>query len=124
MEYQVMNLRKLTETARALLADHKGLFAMDESTSTCNKRFADAGIRQTEENRRRYRELIIKTSGLNESISGVILYHETIRQSDEAGIPFIKIGRHVRYRLEDVISYEDGARRLNTSSALQVEIAE
>lgn len=86
-----MNLRKLTETAHALLADHKGLFAMDESISTCNKRFADAGIPQTEENRRRYRELIVKTSGLNESISGVILYHETIRQSDEAGIPFIKI---------------------------------
>jgi fructose-bisphosphate aldolase, class I len=91
MEFQVMNLRKLTETTHALLADHKGLFAMDESISTCNKRFADAGIPQTEENRRRYRELIIKTSSLNESISGIILYHETIRQSDEAGTPFIKI---------------------------------
>ncbi|RNL56060.1 fructose-bisphosphate aldolase class I [Pedobacter jejuensis] len=86
-----MNVKKLTETTHALLADNKGLFAMDESISTCNKRFADAGIAQTEENRRRYRELIIKTSGLNESISGVILYHETIRQSDESGIPFIKI---------------------------------
>ncbi|MBC6110974.1 class I fructose-bisphosphate aldolase [Pedobacter fastidiosus] len=86
-----MNVKKLSETTVALLADHKGLFAMDESISTCNKRFADAGIPQTEENRRIYRELIIKTSGLNESISGVILYHETIRQRDEKGIPFITI---------------------------------
>ena len=86
-----MNLKKLTETIHALLADHKGLLAMDERISTCNKRFADLGIPQTDENRRRYRELIVKTIGLNESISGVILYHETIRQSDEKGIPFIKI---------------------------------
>lgn len=91
MEQQGINVKKLLDTIVALLADHKGIFAMDESISTCNKRFADAGIPQTEENRKRYRELIIKTSGLNESISGVILYHETIRQSDEKGIPFIKI---------------------------------
>ncbi|MFC3560598.1 class I fructose-bisphosphate aldolase [Pedobacter jamesrossensis] len=91
MERKSMNFKTLTEITQALLADNKGLFAMDERNSTCNKRFAATGIPQTEENRRLYRELIIKTAGLSESISGVILYHETIRQSDEAGIPFVKI---------------------------------
>ena len=66
-------------TTRALFASDKGLLAMDESNATCNKRFAAFGIAQTEEMRRKYRELIITTPGLANSISGVILYDETIR---------------------------------------------
>ena len=61
---------------------------MDESNGTCNKRFAAAGIPQTEEARRAYRELIVTTPGLGESISGTILYDETIRQSKKDGTPF------------------------------------
>ena len=81
----------LTQTAQLLLADHKGLLAMDESNGTCNKRFAKEGIAQTEEARRRYRELIIMTPGLSESVSGVILYDDTIRQARADGTPFIKL---------------------------------
>ena len=77
--------------ARALIADDKGLLAMDESTATCNKRFADLGIVQSEEMRRQYRELIITTPGLANSISGVILYDETIRQKTKDGTPFLKV---------------------------------
>jgi fructose-bisphosphate aldolase class I len=84
-------MTNLAETARKMLADHKGLLAMDESNGTCNKRFAKAGIEQTEEARRRYRELILTTPGLGESISGVILYDETIRQAREDGTPFLKL---------------------------------
>ncbi len=84
-------MNHLAETARLMLADHKGLLAMDESNGTCNKRFAKAGIEQTEEARRRYRELIITTPGLGECISGVILYDETIRQARADGTPFVKI---------------------------------
>jgi fructose-bisphosphate aldolase class I len=73
-------MRKLIETAKALVADDKGLLAMDESNPTCNKRFAALGIPQTEEARRAYRELIVTTPGLGECISGAILYDETIRQ--------------------------------------------
>ena len=58
---------------------------MDESNPTCNKRFADVGIPQTEEARRDYRELIMTTPGLGELISGVILYDETIRQKKRDG---------------------------------------
>jgi fructose-bisphosphate aldolase class I len=73
-----------------LVADDKGLLAIDESNPTCNKRFAAAGIPQTEEFRRSYREMIITTPGLGECISGLILYDETIRQKKKDGTLFIK----------------------------------
>ena len=85
-----MNTQELTNTAKLLVADDKGLLAMDESNPTCNKRFAKQGIPQTEEARRAYRELIITTPRLGECISGTILYDETIRQQKKDGTPFIK----------------------------------
>jgi fructose-bisphosphate aldolase class I len=81
----------LVEIARALVASGKGLLAMDESTGTCNKRFESAAIPQTEEARRAYRELIVTTPGLSESISGAILYDETIRQKTKDGRPFVNV---------------------------------
>jgi fructose-bisphosphate aldolase class I len=86
-----MNMQELIDTAKELVADDKGLLAMDESNLTCNKRFAKLGIPQTEEARRAYRELIVTTPGLGESISGAILYDETIRQRKKDGTPFIKV---------------------------------
>ena len=64
-----MNAQNLIDTARMLIADYKGLLAMDESNPTCNRRFAPLGIPQTVEARRAYRELIVTTPGLGESIS-------------------------------------------------------
>jgi fructose-bisphosphate aldolase class I len=86
-----MNTQILTDTAKAMVADDKGLLAMDESNPTCNKRFAKLGIPQMVEARRAYRELIITTPGLGECISGVILYDETIRQQKKDGTPFLKV---------------------------------
>jgi len=68
------------DCARALVVGDKGLLAMDESNSTCNKRFSSLGIPQTVEARRAYRELIVTTPDLGECISGAILCDETIRQ--------------------------------------------
>ena len=85
-----MTAQDLIGTARALVADDKGLLAMDESTPTCNRRFAPLGIAQTEEVRRSYRELIVTTPGLGECISGAILYDETIRQRKQDGTPFVR----------------------------------
>ena len=85
-----MNLKDIIITAKSLVADDKGLLAIDESNPTCNKRFAAAGIPQTEEFRRSYREMIITTPGLGECISGLILYDETIRQKKKDGTFFIK----------------------------------
>ncbi len=63
---------------------------MDESNPTCNKRFAQWGIPQNEETRRAYRELIVTTPGLGQSISGAILYDETIRQKKKDGTLIVK----------------------------------
>jgi fructose-bisphosphate aldolase class I len=86
-----MNVQKLIETAKILVADYKGLLAMDESNPTCNKRFAKLGIPQNKEARRAYRELIVTTPSLGNYISGAILYDETIHQQKQDGTSFIKI---------------------------------
>ena len=86
-----MNLQTLRETINSLFTDNKGLLAMDESTGTCNKRFAQLGIPQTVEARRAYRELIVTTPRLGESIGGAILYDETIRQQKDDGTPFVQV---------------------------------
>jgi fructose-bisphosphate aldolase, class I len=74
-----------------MLAGDKGLLAIDESIATCNRRFAELGIAQTEDRRRSYRELLITTAGLGASISGVILCDETFRQSAADGRTFLRI---------------------------------
>src|SRR5664280_99974 len=86
-----MKAQKLIDTARTLVAGDKGLLAMDESNPTCNKRFARLGIPQSEETRRVWRELIVTTPGLGESVSGTILYDETIRQQKKDGTLFVKV---------------------------------
>ena len=85
-----MRRPSLIATARALVADDKGLLAMDESTPTCNARFAALGIPQAEESRRAYRELLVTTPGLGECISGAILYDETIRQQTSSGVSMLR----------------------------------
>ena len=86
-----MNAQRLMDIARKMVADDKGLLAMDESTPTCDERFARLGISQTVEARRAWRELIVTTPGLGECISGAILYDETIRQQKRDGTPFLKV---------------------------------
>lgn len=86
-----MNPAALADTAAQLMADDKGLLAIDESNPTCNRRFAAVGIAQTEENRRRWRELIVTTPALGEAISGVILYDETIHQATAGGRRFVEV---------------------------------
>ena len=85
-----MNAQALIDTSRALVANDKGLLAMDESNPTCNRRFAKLGIPQTVEARRAYRELIVTTPDLCDSISGAILYDETIRQQTKNGTAFVR----------------------------------
>jgi fructose-bisphosphate aldolase, class I len=81
----------LHETARALVAEGKGILAADESSGTIKKRFDSIGVESTEENRRFYRDMLFTTEGAEEFISGVILYDETIRQSSADGTPFPKL---------------------------------
>jgi fructose-bisphosphate aldolase, class I len=85
-----MNKQALESTAQAMVAEGKGLLAIDESTGTIQKRFDGVGVECTEENRRAYRELLITTPGIGEYVSGYILYDETLRQATADGTPFPK----------------------------------
>lgn len=80
-----MDINLLKGTVSRMLADEKGLLAMDESIPTANKRFKVLGIPETEEYRRKYRQLIVTTQGLEEYISGAILFDETIHQQTDDG---------------------------------------
>jgi fructose-bisphosphate aldolase, class I len=86
-----MELQRLNETAAAIVAEGKGILAADESDGTIKKRFDSIGVESTEENRRGYRDLLFTTDGVEEYISGVILFDETIRQSSADGTPFPKL---------------------------------
>ncbi len=86
-----MSIHALAATAQALLAPGKGLLAMDESTGTCNARFAALGIPATLDMRRAYRELLVTTPGLGVGISGAILCDETIRQHTRTGVSLVHI---------------------------------
>ena len=83
-----MAAQELHETARAIVADHKGILAADESTGTIKKRFDSIGVESTEENRRFYRGLLFTATGMEDSIGGVIFYDETLRQRAGDGTPF------------------------------------
>ena len=78
----------LQATARALVADGKGILAADESGGTIAKRFAAIGVESSTESRRAYRDLLFTTPGAEEFISGVIMFDETIRQTAADGTPF------------------------------------
>ena len=76
-----MNKEQLRSTANAMVHKGKGILAADESSPTCGKRFESIGVESTERNRNIYRDLLFTTSGMEEYISGVILFDETLRQS-------------------------------------------
>jgi fructose-bisphosphate aldolase class I len=83
-----MNKELLIQTAKAMVAPGKGLIAADESSPTCAKRFESVGVPCTEETRRAYREVLLGAEGLEQYVSGVILFDETIRQKAADGTPF------------------------------------
>lgn len=83
-----MNASELTRIARAMVASGKGILAADESSGTIKKRFDAIKLDSTEEHRRTYREMLFTAPGAAESVSGVILYDETIRQKTKDGTPF------------------------------------
>jgi fructose-bisphosphate aldolase class I len=86
-----MNKQELFQTAVAMVADNKGLLAADESTGTMGKRLDSIGVENAEPNRRDYREMLFRSNGFGDFISGVILYDETIRQNAADGTSLVKI---------------------------------
>lgn len=86
-----MNSMDLVSVAEAMVAEGKGILAIDESSGTIAKRFRTVNIESTQENRRAYREMLLTTGGLGKHISGAILYDETIRQSTREGVSFVQV---------------------------------
>ncbi len=82
---------RIQDVARALVAPGKGILAADESGGTIKKRFDGIGTESTEDRRRAYREMLFRTKGAAENISGVILFDETIRQNAADGTPLVKL---------------------------------
>ena len=70
-----------------MVAAGKGILAADESSGTCEKRFKSVNVDCTEENRRAYRNLLFSTPGIEQFLSGVILFDETARQKANDGTP-------------------------------------
>jgi len=83
-----MDKSLLAKTAAAMVARGKGVLAADESSGTCEKRFKSVNVECTEENRRAYRGLLFTTPGVEQYVSGVILFDETLRQKTSDGVPF------------------------------------
>ena len=84
-----MDHSSLVDIANAMVQKGKGILAADESTPTCKKRFDSINVESTEENRNKYRNMLFTADGIENYISGVILFDETLRQSTmEGGVPF------------------------------------
>lgn len=83
-----MHIKELNAVARAIVAEQKGILAADESGPTIKKRFDAVNVECTEENRRRYRELMFTTDRVERYLGGVILFDETLRQRSSEGTPF------------------------------------
>ena len=117
---------ELIRNARAIAAPGKGILAADESTGTIGSRFKAIDVENTEANRKNYRELLITTEGLEEHISGIILFEETLYQSTNEGTPFIDIlnkkgilaGIKVRLRYVGILNLFSLFCRLTRESSL------
>ncbi|MCH8988475.1 MAG: fructose-bisphosphate aldolase class I [Chloroflexi bacterium] len=86
-----MDEQRLVKTAQALVAEKKGILAADESAGTIKRRFDSINVESTEDSRRNYREMLFRTAGVADFVSGVILFDETIRQDGADGTPMVKV---------------------------------
>src|SRR4051794_17939969 len=105
-----MTATALDETARAIVADGRGLLAADQTPTTLSKRFAGRAIANTPESRREYREMFFTTPGISQFIGGVILQDETMRQKSSTGVSLVEI--LARQGIIPGIKVDSGARPL------------
>ena len=83
--------KELIETAKAIVAPGKGILAADESTGTIGKRFDGIQVENNEDNRRAYRELLFTSEGIENYISGVIMFEETLGHATKSGQNFVEL---------------------------------
>lgn len=113
-----MNLQILQATAKAMVAPGKGVLAIDESHSTCKKRFEALGVECTEDTRREYRELLVTAPGSEQYLGGMILFDETLRQSTRDGRKFVDVLK--QKGIQPGIKVDTGAKDLALHAGEQV----
>lgn len=113
-----MNLSVLQATAKAMVAPGKGVLAIDESHSTCKKRFEALGVECTEDTRREYRELLVTAPGSEQYLGGMILFDETLRQSTRDGRKFVDVLK--QKGIQPGIKVDTGAKDLALHAGEQV----
>jgi fructose-bisphosphate aldolase class I len=113
-----MNHSELQATAKAMVAEGKGILAADESSGTIKKRFDSIKLESTEENRRTYREMLFTAPGAADYISGVIFYDETLRQKTRSGISFVEYLK--RLGIVPGIKVDQGSKALAGAPGEQV----
>ncbi|MEQ8664531.1 MAG: class I fructose-bisphosphate aldolase [Rhodospirillales bacterium] len=113
-----MDFDRLVATAQEMVSGNRGLLAADESTGTIGKRFDQIGVENTEPNRRAYREMLFRSEGLGEFISGAILFDETIRQSAADGTRLVELLE--RQKIVPGIKVDAGAKALPGSPGEKV----
>lgn len=113
-----MDVQLLHNTAQGMVAPGRGILAADESHPTIGKRFQALGIESTEETRRAYRQMFFASSGIEQFISGVILFDETIRQQADDGTPFPEMLN--RLGIIPGIKVDRGAKDLASSAGEKV----
>ncbi len=86
-----MSKESLESIAQRMVAPGKGILAADESFPTIKKRFTSINLESTQENRRAYREMLFTTPGVEQYVSGVIMFDETLRDGTVTGTPFPKL---------------------------------
>jgi fructose-bisphosphate aldolase class I len=106
-----MNKEILINTVSKLVAEPKGILAIDESMPTCDARFEKLGIPKTEEKRRDYRDLLVSAPGIEQYVSGYITFDETIRQSTHDGVTFPNVLKDKG--IEVGIKLDEGTKAFN-----------
>ena len=92
MSAGAMELAELNKIATAMVAPGRGILAIDETSGTLKKRLDAIGVESTPDNRRDYREMLLRSAdGMAKYISGVILFDETIRQKAKDGTPLVEL---------------------------------
>jgi fructose-bisphosphate aldolase class I len=113
---------ELIKTAKEITASGKGILAADESTGTIGQRFSGINVENTEANRRAYRDLLFTAPGIEESISGVIMFEETVDQATEGGENFVKLlagrGIHTGIKLDKGLVVLGGTYGENATQGL------
>ena len=86
----VVAQKELKKVADSIATPGRGILAVDEFPDGIRDLLNAVGLKDTDENRRNYRQMLFTAPNLNKYVSGVIMYDETVWHKTDAGVPFPK----------------------------------